>query len=446
MIDRKEIDIKYNGFNDLYFFCKYILGYKDLTERTHRNLCDFTQKKISNLDLEPRGHFKTSIRTIGKAIFEIVNNPDIRILINHKILARAVDIMREIRGHFERNQRFRYFYGDMVGDKWGQDSFIVRTRKNILKEPTVAIGSPDHEATSGHYDVIINDDLVGLKDRYSEAERRNTMNYFKTLIYLQEPDGYTLNTGTRWHIDDLYNYMIDKKLYKDIRIRKAIKDDGQPLFPERFTVSMLEHMRKEDPEMFEAQMMNNPIPSDEQLYRYENLIFCELERMNQGMAYAYIDPAISKKSSADFTAMVIGRIEHDEIDVIDSVIGRYKPESFEFVVMDKCRQHNIQKIGIESNAFQELYIDRIDKALKGQKIWCEIEPVKHSSDKVMRINACHGHIINRVRFRKDWEQCYPLLIQQLISFPQGEHDDAPDALEGLISMFFNKTEVIFRTI
>jgi len=47
----------------------------------------------------------------------------------------------------------------------------------------------------------------------------------------------------------------------------------------------------------------------------------------------------------------------------------------------------------------------------------------------------------KVLFRDDWIEAYPELINQLVRYPVHKHDDAPDALEGLVRMTINKSAV-----
>ncbi len=166
---KDEIDIKWRGYNDLYYLTKYILGYDLLVYRLHKPLCDFLQNEAKNgavlLDMEPRDWFKTTI-AIGFVILNIINNYEIRIKWNHKAMQKSREKMSEVKGHFERNHRFRYFYGNFVSPRWTMDAIIINKRKGIYAEPTLSIGGVDHEETSAHYDLFINDDLPGLKDMY----------------------------------------------------------------------------------------------------------------------------------------------------------------------------------------------------------------------------------------------------------------------------------------
>lgn len=185
---------------DLYFLCKYVLGYSLMTERTHGELCRYAESIISNqnepiddphstpksyspdgtpryvvspspdgppknstetnqniheldvhtqnieapienslyqaaisgtessLDVQklsdrvydkhdprlnqmlllmPRGTFKSSVVTIGLTLQKILNDPDVRILIDSETFAKAKAFLAEIKGHLEGTEAFR---------------------------------------------------------------------------------------------------------------------------------------------------------------------------------------------------------------------------------------------------------------------------------------------------------------------------------------------------
>jgi predicted phage terminase large subunit-like protein len=444
-LSKKEIDIKYKGFTDLFYLTKHILGYSELIESYHEPLCKFTQIQQSDLDLEPRGHFKTTIRSIGYSIQLILNNPNVRILINHKILGKARDILREIKGHFEKNKKLIYFYGDRRGETWGTDSIIVK-RDKILKEPTISIGSPDHEATSGHYDYILNDDLVGLKDMVSQAERDKTLRYYKTLPYLKEPTGHIKNTGTRWNLDDLYNYLINQRSLV-VRVKKAVENEI-PIFPERFTLEALKKMENDDPIMYEAQMMNNPTAMKDQLYSLDKLQLFDMESFKPTYNIAYIDPAFGERESKEpcFFSFPIASIVNDKAYMIDWNCNRSDPAENENLVVSKCIEHKIQRLGIEGNVAQSEFARSVQKKLRENNIVLNIENIINTQNKDRRIQSAHGSITNNVLFRKDWEKRYPEAMRQLTLYPYHKFKDAPDSLAGLVYMFTSHNPVRMRYI
>jgi predicted phage terminase large subunit-like protein len=428
-----KIVLKQEIKNNPFFLIKEILGYQDIV-KLHQELIIFTTNKDKEeiLILIPRGHFKSSVITIGLSIWFILHNRNIRININNKILDNAKKFLGEIKEHFESNQDLIDIYGNLKAEMWQIEQIRISGRRKILKEPTIQIGATGHEITGSHFDVIINDDLVGLKDMVSEAERINTLNFYRTLEYLKDKKSKTkiINIGTRWHLDDLYSHIINKLDKKCIMKRAAIMNN-KPLFSELYTMAELNTMKNDDLIMFSAQMMNEPIPTETQLFKYSELKWFDIGSFNPALYnfVNYTDFAMSKSNQSDYTANVTLAYNEEKIFVVNAFIERQTPDVNMHRIKEETDKYKIDDIGAESNSFQELYIMEVEKFIDKS-----IKKIKHLKDKVLRINGIHSIVMKDVYFRQDWESAYPRLIEQLIRFPESKHDDGPDALEGAISM------------
>lgn len=435
----EDILIKNAALSDLFYLSKNILRYRELDEKTHRPLSDFTMIPRPDIDLEPRGIFKTTIRTKGYAVWLIINNPDIRILLNHKILGKAKEMLREIKEHFERNEYFIYYFGDWRGSVWGESQIIVNRRKKILSEPTISIGSPDHEVTSGHYDVILNDDLIGLKDMVSLAERERILRFWKTQKYLLNKGGWIKNTGTRWHLEDVFNYLLKITDKKAVRVKSGlskVNEEWVSNYPHRYDIEELLRMKKDDPVLFESQIQNNPTPLDDQLYPLEVLNMFDYDSLKPGYCMAYIDPAFGKKEKGEpcFWSCVVASVVNENIYIVEWPTNRHKPEQNEIILIDLIERYNIRQLGIESNAAQSEYIRNVKRKLKEKGIILGVEEISHTTNKDRRIQGMHGTILNNVYFRQDWETAYEEAMKQLTLYPYNKFKDAPDCLEGVLSM------------
>jgi len=437
-----ELRIKQRGFESLYFLTKHTLQYDLLTDKVHKPLCDFIQYGKGRLiDLEPRDTFKTTCGSIGFCIFMIINFPNIRILLNHKVLGKSREIMNVIANHFQYNEKFKYLYGDWVGFPWGSKGITVSKRTDkTIREPTITPGGVDHEITSSHYDLIINDDLAGLKDMYSVAEREKVLRYYKALVYLRDKGSFIkeLNIGTRWHTHDIANYVMGLQGV-DIRVRRALIEENNRLisyFPERYTAEGLLAERDEDPVMFATQRMNQPTAMEDQLYIADELSYFVMESFNPEYNVGYIDPAFGRTESNDpcFMSFPIGSIAGDKIHIIDWPTNKKKPEYNERLIISKIVEYEIKELGIESNAAQSEFIRNIQKELKSQGIVLNIKPINNTVNKDRRIQGMHGTVKNNVLFRDDWDKAYPEPMNQLLLYPQHKFKDAPDALAGLCGM------------
>jgi len=115
----------------------------------------------------------SSMITIGYVIYRIAQNPNIRILIANATLQNAKSFLREIKGHFERNEKLRAIIGDQVNrdDKWTETEIIVRGRSKNLKEPTIQVAGVGQSLVSQHYDCLVPETEVLTSNGFIKAEK-----------------------------------------------------------------------------------------------------------------------------------------------------------------------------------------------------------------------------------------------------------------------------------
>lgn len=429
-------EIKRRAYEDLYYFARVMLGYNLLTPKLHGPICREIQNCKGDLYVKiPRDHLKTTC-AIAFCIHSIVNDPDIKILYSHKILLKAKGVLDEIKGHFEKNEMFRGFFGDWVGEPWGTQGITVSKRKVGRKEPTISIGGVDHESTGGHYNILVNDDLAGLGDMYSLAEREASIRYYRSLRYLRDAGSCReLNLGTAWAIGDVHDWA--KAHRKDMTwIERRAIENGVPIFPERYTVADLEQLRAEDTVLYESQMNNSPLSEVNQLFPLDKLLTFQSAMVNgAGNTMAYVDPAFGKRARGEpcYFSMPIGRVNDGKIYVMDWVLNQDKPEQNEQAILAKIKQHGITSLVIESNAAQSEFARNVKGKIAEQHLICSVKEYNNSANKDRRIQSAQGTILRSVLFRDDWKTAYPQAIEQITLYPQHKFVDAPDSLEGLIA-------------
>ena len=126
--------------DDLFFLCKTVLGYSLLEEQPHREICKFieTWDKRKKLTLLPRGSSKTTIGTIAYSIQQILQDPNIRILIASETVGQSIKFLSEIKGHFE-GDKFQSYYGNWQKEKgWKDNEITVSKLTANKKEPTIS--------------------------------------------------------------------------------------------------------------------------------------------------------------------------------------------------------------------------------------------------------------------------------------------------------------------
>ncbi len=454
MTKKKVIKLQNGKTIDFFKFCKVILGYDRLNQKNKEWCKTLERERLKRkrlMFLKPRGTYKTTIYTVSYPIWRIVqswyeNNGDIpiRILLTCSTTELAVQYLNEIKQHFLTNERLKYIFRAKIERDTQQEIWFKR--RTIHKEPTIKAKGAFASMTGEHYDLIICDDIVNNDDRESESVRKKKIRWFQDLISILEPDGEVLVVGTRWHENDLYNHIIEQNenLPEEnryhIEVESVIDEEGNLVFPDIYDYAAIERLKVEKGLVeFYSQYMNNPLPSETQLFKFENFSFYTDEErfFSEDLAkhYIYCDPALGQEG--DYSVVLVGAVRDGNLYVRDAFISNTTtPEKVIEVIEFFNQRYSPVKVGIESNGFQTLFASAVKKRA------IPVVEVKNIKNKRVRIEGLEPFITNgTVLFREDWKKVYPELIEQLVRFPVHKYDDCPDALEGLLRISLKSSYV-----
>lgn len=158
----------------------------------------------------PRGTFKSSIGVVGYSIWKLLNNPDLRIMIDSEVYTNSKNFIREIRAHISTTQMNEYFPGG-IGPQWGEGEITVGWRQKNLREPSVRAAGTNITVVSQHFDVIICDDLNSDNNSRTPESRKKIIDHYKMLTSILEPDGTIIVIGTRYASDDVIGYILENE-------------------------------------------------------------------------------------------------------------------------------------------------------------------------------------------------------------------------------------------
>lgn len=160
-----------------------------------------------------RGMLKS---TIGMAFLTqlILCEPDIRILIMSGKIEKAQSILAGARKPFITNEVIRELFPEWAVniDSIRAEDFICPMRNHTLdlRDPTLSIASFDSVKAGGHYEVILLDDATNEINSSSVENCEKTHGTYDDTDELLEPGGYRLFLATKWHPDDLPEYIRKK--------------------------------------------------------------------------------------------------------------------------------------------------------------------------------------------------------------------------------------------
>lgn len=431
----------------LYYLCTGMLGYQDW-DIVHDDLEKFLVRPSAKKAIVlPRGHLKTSIVTVAKTIQVLLNNPNARVLIANQIWDMSRSFLSEIKEQLEKSQ-LKYIFGDFVSARWNADEIILRQRTKPLKEPSIKTTGVEAEQTGGHFDFIILDDLTGLQNSATQEQREKTKRFRRSMVNLLEPSGKIIDIGTRWHLDDTFSVIFEKEYrYYDIMVRKVV-ENGKIIFPKHFSkkfddvrkdwvaapeancMDYIEHLKASMPiDEFCAQYMNDPISSENQLFKQE--MFKYWNRRPDGLYVAMtIDLAISQVSDADKTAIVIVGMSNDrQLYLLDYLRGQWTPSQIVDKVFEMQSRWQPFAIGMEVNGFQRTLKIAVEQEMHKRKQFFGIDEIRNGPDK-----SKENRIKSLEPFYRDGRVHHALWMKgknveiELLTFPKGRHDDIIDAM------------------
>jgi len=489
MMDKMSLEQKKNALRelclkDLFFLSEFVLRNLDsepviLNREYHGGVCDWLMNNRRadgkllkrRMLMAPRGTLKSSVANRNYVIWRIINNPNITVLINSATLDNSKKKIRTIQEVFVKNEKFRWLFPEVIppnfNERWTQTEFCV-PRTSSDPEYTVEVQSVEGELTSRHYDLILDDDVVGKENSSTSEQIKKVINYYtQSLQLLKKPNGERLVIGTLWNYSDLHNHILENlsKQY-DILVRSVWKNDRyvkgkngkyewvtigerEPLYPEMLDMDGVAELRDEivaDPMQGQSTWMaqyelkivddKNAIFNRAQTAK-ENFWFTDEDLLDKKLAFSLsCDPAVSESKQADSTVFIVRAVDDHGFWYLVDVYGRIgmREEDIVDMYVHFLQKYPIDLATIETISFQRNIKYALEKKCQEDKIffpYMKLPPGydqagKATSDlKIRGLSAPYS--TGKIRFRKNCEHTEKLL-DQLWRFPKTAHDDYPDSL------------------
>lgn len=428
--DKKAEEIRVLARENLRFLACEILGI-DVWSQFHNEVAEFLKRPgKKKLILLPRDHLKSTIVTKAWSIQQALNNFDVRILLANSIWDNARKFLRSIQKHLRDGSTLAHVFGRFTSPNWNQDECTIRQRKKILDAATWTTTGIEREQTSQHYDLIIADDLHGRENVMTKEQREKVKTFYKDTMSLLDPAGTIIVIGTRWSIDDLYGDLLARPTW-DCLVKTCWKENGQPLFPERYTKEKLLELRAEKGSLeFSGQYLNSPIDEEHAVFKKSQITYYyNFEDVPPVFKILTVDPSLTQKAGSDYTAlMVTGMDANGNIWVLDYIREKFLPQDIISAIFKLIDRWKLTRVGIESYSVALTLNHSIrDEMKRRMKFFSLIEMRKPKSiaDKEMFIQRLQPPFeLGMIKIKKTMTE----LEDEMLAFPRGRHDDLLDCL------------------
>ncbi len=461
----------------------YMLQWKDEPgwsfPQFHIDLCDRQEAARETLEIAPRGGGKSTIRSIDYPIWKLARNPNAQVLIGAHSEPKAKGFGRAIQGRLQTHEQLHIFFPELSKPKkpcaiqpWGVLDMSIEGRTELSEiETSLCVRGVGGDVVSKHFHLICMDDMSDEETAKSQVQREKMWEWFhESLLPCLLPGGEVHLSGTFYYFADIYNKLIGTAekpgtWYDRATITPALDAKGESFWRLRFPKDPMEAKEIFDampPNMqamygepfqsleekkvelgtvaFNAQMMGDVrsqgsiMFKPEWMHEYDDLPAIRLE------AYMGVDLAIGQKTVNDYTAIVTVAIDDKtgNIYVLDAWRSRVTfHEQQEYIkakyhaTSDSDKVNGPHVIAIEDIAYQRAQVQELQRTTA-----LPVKGVTPSKDKVTRASSLSALMENgKIHFHSSQRD----LMDELLLFPEGDHDDMVDALVMAVDAARNST-------
>ena len=346
----------------------------------------------------------------------------------------------------QKNPRILQDYGELYNMRRSQEELTQKKISNFLTNNGIRVEAHStQESIRGRLhgaqrpDLLILDDFETNKTKDSEAYTAQVAGHISEAQSGMAPNGivlYLCNYITEYgNVNNLFKRSLtDPRLH--VRRVDIIDRQGLPSWPDKYSldgsdpslVSIQDIRTKLGPQVFEAEMMNNPIDESSQEFLpswFHPISRAEVLAKNT-RKFATIDSAMSKRSDSDNTG--ICRIYVDDQNKWCVSGRKYRVNAKELIdMLFQLHAEGMEKIGIETTAYTEGVKPYFEEECRKRNKYPFIVELKHGGvQKETRIRGlipryANGDIYHIIGECQDLES-------ELVRFPHSKNDDVSDSL------------------
>lgn len=368
--------------------------------------------------LSSRDHGKTTFFSTIYPLFRAGYKPGFKILIISYSEQQVIKIISGIREAIEASPLLLPLKPDHEGPAWSKTELEYSNGSKI-------IGRSFGSSVRGlHCDLVIIDDPV--KDQGGMGDEEQERFFRNAVIPTVNPDGQLVIVGTRVYDGDLIDRLETNKAFTFKVYPAQHPDTGAALWPERWPESKLRQRKLEIGDFaYAREYLLQKVDPGTQFFKREMIHYWDTlpERLEITVS---VDPAIT--TSGDYTAIVCTGTDIDnKTHVLETV--RLHTDSVQKIVDELMRVMMTWRATsaiVETIGFQRMLKHWIFEAMRKANYYFGIKEIRnYNKSKEARIMALQPRIASgSLLFNK----AQPGIVDEMLIFPRGAHDDMIDAL------------------
>jgi len=303
-------------------------------------------------------------------------------------------------------------------------------------------------------DLLVIDDPIRTREEANSRTIRNKQWEWFTddaMSRLMGGMGRCVIVMTRWHEDDIVGRLTDPKnpnyneeiakQWDCVNIPAIIeterdklddpfgRDKGEVLWEERIPKKFLESQRLLNPAGFNALYQGRPSPPDGDFFKKDWIKTYKPQDLPRNLRmYGASDHAVSLQQDRDPTCMgCVGVDEDDNIWILPDLFWRQADTETQVDAMiDFFQRHKPHFWWAERGHISQSLGPFLRKRMSETRTYAAIDERTPSKDKPTRAQAIRGRMSMGKVFFPDFAPWYVDAKDELLSFPNGRHDDFVD--------------------
>jgi len=437
----KDLDLMLNDLYEFYF--NFIaLRYSNYVDAPHikeiaNNLTELylneTDKHLC-LAIAPR-HSKSSIVTLAFPLWLIFQNPDLNILIVNAEASLSENFGIRLREYVkEYGEIFDVYLSDI---KHSSTHIKFEDKNGRLYKGSIRLTGASGSITGQDADILILDDIYKGFSDITPTLLDKKIEWFKTMILQRkEPQTKLLILHTRWATNDLQGYLMENSPDKyEFISYPAIKEDGEPLWKERYSIQFLKSQMEEMGErLFSSIFQQKPLDESGSFFNLDKIVweddpFDKSDKViyscrSWDLAYSDESKGISRDSTV---GVLMHKLNNKHYVISEMEYGQYGEGLKDHLKMIANKDGVKIPILIESGTVggaSKFLFNEYSSYLKGY-MTKQSEPIGSKSDRAYGFRQAILDGFIHVHIQSDYIRGE--FIKQLSSFPLGKHDDMIDS-------------------
>lgn len=290
---------------------------------------------------------------------------------------------------------------------------------------------------------IVIDDPIKPEDALSDTIRERVNQRFENTIRNRVNSRHTpiVIIMQRLHEHDLTGYLqsIEPGEWEVLSIpciSRAKDGTEQALWPHKHTIEELHKIREANSYVFETQYQQDPKPIEGLMYPQGFKEYEKIPITHRSTRKNYTDTA---DTGSDYLASIC--YEETEIGcfVTDILYTKKPMEYTEPATAEMLSKNRIQVANIESNNGGRGFARAVENQLRiGGNFKTTINTFTQADNKAVRIFSRSNEVQNMILFPAGWQRRWPEFSRDVLGYRKegnNKHDDAPDALTGIIEKY-----------